>query len=132
MKFLNKCIVIILSIFSIHLTLAQEPTVVEELLQLDTQAALLAARQRVVGPLTTPGPVTSLTTENLLLAIYGVGQSLTAEVLLDTEPHMFKSLRKNAISGRSSLYTLERITPPCVHLKKLESPEVLCLGQIGP
>lgn len=105
---------------------------VEELLQLDTQAALLAARQKVVGPLTTPSPVTSLASENVLLAIYGVGQSLTAEVLLDAEPHVFITLQKKALSGRSGLYTLERIAPPCVHLKKLENPEILCLGQLVP
>jgi len=68
--------------------------VVEELLQLDTQAALHAARQNVIGSMTVPGPVTSLSSENILLAIYGVGQSLTAEVLLETEKHVFKNLRK--------------------------------------
>jgi len=111
---------------------AQEPTVVEELLQLDTQAALLAARKRVVGPLTTPGPVSSLATENVLLAIYGVGQSLSAEVLLDAEPHVFINRRSQAVSGRSVSYTLERIAPPCVYLKKLENTEILCLGQVRP
>lgn len=132
MKFLNKYLGIVIWICSVQVTLAQEPTVVEELLQLDTQAALLAARQKVVGPLTSPGPATRLGTENVLLAIYGVGQSLTAEVLLDTEPHVFKNLRKKALSGRSGLYTLERIVPPCIHLKKRETPEVLCLGQVLP
>lgn len=109
---------------------AQEPTVVQELLQLDTQAALLAARKKVVGPLTMPGPAITAVTENLLLAIYGVGQSLSAEVLIDSEPHIFKNLRTQAISGRSVSYTLERIAPPCVHLRKLEMTEVLCLGQV--
>lgn len=111
---------------------AQEPTVVEELLQLDTQAALLAARKKVVGPLTTPGSVSSLTTENVLLAIYGVGQSLSAEVLIDSEPHVFINRRSQAVSGRSVSYTLERIAPPCVYLKKHESTETLCLGQVRP
>lgn len=132
MKFPSKFLIIVFLIYDAQISLAKEPTVVEELLQLDTQAALLAARQKVVGPLTAPGPATRLATENLLLAIYGVGRYLTAEVLLDAEPHVFKSFRKKAISGRSGLYTLERIAPPCVHLKKLESPEILCLGQVGP
>lgn len=108
---------------------AEAPSVVEELLKLDTQAALISARQKVVGPLTLSGPVTTHTTGNVLLAIYGVGQSLTAEILLDSEPHVFKSRRQQPLSGRSVQYTLERITPPCVHLKKLEDRETLCLGQ---
>ena len=111
---------------------AQEPSVVEELLELDTQAALFAARRSVVGPLNSPGPVASLTSQNLLLAIYGVGQSLTAEVLLGSEPYVFKSRRTRAISGTSNEYTLERIQPPCVHLKKGNQTEILCLGQVRP
>ncbi|MDN3988408.1 hypothetical protein [Zwartia vadi] len=113
-------------------TRSSEPNVVQELLQLDTQAALLAARKNVVGNLSQPGPVTHLVTENILLAIYGVGQSLTAEVLLDAEPHVFKNRQVKPVTGRSVQYTLERIAPPCIHLKKLETPEVLCLGQVRP
>lgn len=111
---------------------AQAPTVVEELLQLDTQAALLSARQKVVGPLTASGPATALSTENILVAIYGVGQSLSAEVILDSEPHVFKNRRLHPLSGRSTKYTLDRIKPPCVHLKKEEILEILCLGQGRP
>lgn len=110
----------------------QEPKVIEELLHLDTQAALLAARKKVVGPLTHAGPVESVSHENVLLAIYGVGQSLTAEVLLEAEPHVFKSRQAQPVTGRSIHYTLERIRPPCVHLKKMDIPEVLCLGQARP
>jgi hypothetical protein len=108
---------------------AETPAVVEELLKLDTQAALISARQKVVGPLTLSGPVSTNSTGNVLLAIYGVGQSLTAEILLDSEPHIFKSRRQQPMSGRSVQYILERIAPPCVHLKKLEDRETLCLGQ---
>ena len=111
---------------------AEEPTVVEELLQLDTQAALLSARQKIVGPLSLSGPAVALSTDNVLLAIYGVGQSLTAEVLLDAELHVFKNRRLQPILGRSTKYILERIAPPCVHLKKSENREILCLGQRLP
>lgn len=130
MRFLNKYVVPLILLGMSHCAVAQEPAVVEELLQLDTQAALQAARQNVIGPMTVPGPVASLSSENMLLAIYGVGQSLTAEVLLEAEKHVFKNLRKKAVLGRSVLYTLERITPPCVHLKKSEHTEILCLGQL--
>ena len=111
---------------------AQPSTVVEELLHLDTQAALLAARQKIVGPLQVPGPVVTQSSENILLAIYGVGSALTAEVLLDAEPHVFKSKRTQAVSGRAVAYTLERIEPPCIYLKKEALTERLCLGQMRP
>ncbi len=111
---------------------SQVPNVVEELLQLDTQAALLAARKKIVGPLDVPGPVVTHARENILLAIYGVGPSLSAEVLIDAEPHIFKNRHPQAISGRSASYTLERISPPCIYLKRDEHPETLCLGQILP
>jgi hypothetical protein len=123
--------VFLLSALTAHVR-AEEPTVVEELLQLDTQAALLSARQKVVGPLNLSGPVVALSTDNVLLAIYGVGQSLTAEVLLDAELHVFKNRRLQPILGRSVKYTLERIAPPCIHLKKSENRETLCLGQRVP
>jgi len=123
---------LVFSLFALSLAHAQEPSVVEELLELDTQAALLAARRSVVGPLSSPGPAVALASENLLLAIYGVGQSLTAEVLLGSEPYVFKSRRAQPTSGRSMEYTLERIQPPCVYLKKEGRPEVLCLGQVHP
>ncbi|MDO9025462.1 hypothetical protein [Zwartia sp.] len=124
--------VLALNIVAFSFAHAQEPSVVQELLELDTQAALLAARRNVVGPLSSPGPVVARASENLLLAIYGVGQSLTAEVLLGSEPYVFKSRRAQPISGRSIEYTLERIQPPCVHLKKEGRREVLCLGQVHP
>lgn len=128
---LSMAILIAQGLTPIHAQ-SQEANVVEELLQLDTQAALLAARKKIVGPLVTPGPVVTDSRENVLLAIYGVGQSLSAEVLIDSEPHVFKNRHAQAISGRSASYTLERIAPPCIHLKRHEQPETLCLGQNLP
>lgn len=110
----------------------QEPMIIEELLHLDTQAALLAARKKIVSSLEHPGKTEVVANDNLLLAIYGVGQSLTAELLLDMEPYVFKNRKSTPVSGRSTQYTLEKIQPPCVYLKKLDKPEVLCLGQLRP
>jgi len=152
LKFLNKCsdlslqvclmrsrLIVVICLTGLWLSggwatalTPQEPSVIEELLQLDTQAALLAARKNVVGTLAQPGPVTNVSNENTLLAIYGVGQSLTAEVLLDSELHVFKNRRAKPFAGRFFQYTLERISPPCIHLKKNGTPEVLCLGQVKP
>jgi hypothetical protein len=101
---------------------------IDELLRLDTQAALMAARRSVVGSLERPGPAVVNDAETLLLAIYGVGKSLTAELLIDAEPHIFRAKRALPVLGRSRTYTLDRIAPPCVHLHKAGNPEVVCLG----
>jgi hypothetical protein len=90
---------------------------VDELLKIDTQAALVAARRSVVGT---------------LLAIYGVGGSLTAELLIDAEPHVFRAARAQPVLGRTRSYTLERIAPPCIHLRKSGVSEVFCLGTKQP
>jgi hypothetical protein len=105
---------------------------IDELLKLDTQAALLAARRSVVGSLERPGPAVVNDSEMLLLAIYGVGKSLTAEILIDAEPHVFRAARAQPVLGRSRTHTLERIVPPCVHLHNSGNPEVLCLGGRRP
>ena len=105
---------------------------IDELLKLDTQAALLAARRSVVGSLERPGPAVVNDSEMLLLAIYGVGKSLTAEILIDAEPHVFRAARAQPVLGRSRTHTLERIVPPCVHLQNSGNPEVLCLGGRRP
>lgn len=114
---------------------ANSPTqvvTIDELLRLDTQAALIAARRSVVGSLERPGPAVVNDSETLLLAIYGVGKSLTAEILIDAEPHVFHAARAQPVLGRSRTYTLERIAPPCVHLQNSGNPEVLCLGVRRP
>lgn len=114
---------------------ANSPTqvvTIDELLRLDTQAALIAARRSVVGSLERPGPAVVNDSETLLLAIYGVGKSLTAEILIDAEPHVFRATRAQPVLGRSRTYTLERIAPPCVHLQNSGNPEVLCLGVRRP
>ena len=114
---------------------ANSPTqvvTIDELLRLDTQAALIAARRSVVGSLERPGPAVVNDSEMLLLAIYGVGKSLTAEILIDAEPHVFRAARAQPVLGRSRTYTLDRIAPPCVHLQNSGSPEVLCLGVRRP
>lgn len=108
-------------------------TTIEELLKLDAQAALVAARKNIFG--LTPGAALeqqsalNATESNQVLAIYGLGKTLTAEVVLDAEPHIFKSTRAQPIWGQPSKYTLERIAPPCVYLKKDEKTEILCLSR---
>jgi len=106
-------------------------TTIDELLRLDSQAALLAARKNIFG-LTQPTQAISGIDNhppegNQVLAIYGIGKILTAEVLLDSEPHVFKNSRVRPVSGPSLLYRLERIVPPCVYFKKSGQSHVVCL-----
>jgi len=96
-------------------------TTIDELLRLDSQAALLAARKNIFGIDNHPPE------GNQVLAIYGIGKILTAEVLLDSEPHVFKNSRVRPVSGPSLLYRLERIVPPCVYFKKSGQSHVVCL-----
>ena len=105
---------------------------VDELLKIDTQAALVAARRSVVGTLERPGPAVVNDGETMLLAIYGVGSSLTAELLIDAEPHVFRAARAQPVLGRTRSYTLERIAPPCIYLRKSGVSEVFCLGTKQP
>lgn len=110
---------------------ATHQSTIDELLRLDSQAALLAARKNIFGVTqpslsghgADPHPVES----NQVIAIYGIGKILTAEVLLESEPHVFKHSRARPVWGPSLQYRLERIVPPCVHLKKTGKPHVICL-----
>lgn len=110
---------------------ATHQATIDELLRLDSQAALLAARKNIFG-LTQhiqarPGTDADPSESNQVLAIYGIGKILTAEVLLDSEPHVFKNSRIRPVWGSSLLYRLERIVPPCVYLKKTGQAHVVCL-----
>ena len=104
---------------------------IDELLRLDSQAALEAARKNIFGVPNGVGLGEGLRgdapSSNEVLAIYGLGKALTAEVLLDSEPHVFKTSRARPVWGHSLQYTLERIEPPCVHLKKSTEDYILCL-----
>jgi len=106
---------------------------IDELLRLDSQAALVAARKNIFGVVAAPDaghdPALSAAQSNQVLAIYGLGKTLTAEVLLESEPHVFKSSRAKPVWGHLQQYTLERIAPPCVYLKKIEQSEILCLSK---
>lgn len=114
---------------------AAQQSTIDELLRLDSQAALLAARKNIFG-ITQHSQAGSGTDavrpdSNQVLAIYGIGKLLTAEVLLDSEPHVFKHSRARPIWGSSLQYRLERISPPCVYLNKSGQAQVICLRK-GP
>ncbi len=116
-----------------------EPTTVEELLRLDTEAALQTARRAAAGPFDAPAlaghparPERRVPTGNSVVAIYGTGRALTAEVLIGPQLLVFQSLRRRPVSGGASAYALDLIHPPCVHLSNGQKKEVLCLDQGKP
>lgn len=104
---------------------------IEELLRLDSQAALLAAKKNIFGltqqTQARTGTDADPSESHQVLAIYGIGKILTAEVLLDSEPHVFKNSRARPVWGPSLLYRLDRIVPPCVYFKKSGQAHVVCL-----
>lgn len=112
-----------------------QQSTIDELLRLDSQAALLAARKNIFGmtlhPQAGSGTDAVRPDSNQVLAIYGIGKLLTAEVLLDSEPHVFRHSRARPVWGSSLQYRLERILPPCVYLKKSGQTQVICLRK-GP
>ena len=133
------CVAAIALLFNGAAALEREHTApqstIDELLRLDSQAALLAARKNIFGmtqhPQAGSGTDAVRPDSNQVLAIYGVGKLLTAEVLLDSEPHVFKHSRARPVWGSSSQYRLVRILPPCVYLKKSGQTQVICLRK-GP
>jgi hypothetical protein len=108
----------------IHLT---ESSTVEELLNLESRAALELARRQVFGG---PLGITSSTLSNdlpALVAIYGTGRNLSAELLIAGRTVIFHGTGKQPVSGVSHGYALERISPPCVYLTKDQTQEVVCM-----
>ena len=124
----------------------QDPRLVtvEELMRLDAQAALrLARRNQYEGPQTSvlPSSVASQPIEAdqmktqavpVVQAIYGIGRALTAEVQLGQDLHILEQKIKPAARQGRGTIELEKIEPPCVHLKKDNRIEVLCLKQVKP
>lgn len=106
-------------------------TTVEELLRLDTHAALAAARRNVFRDTTGESSVRNLSLRPAVQAIYGFGRQFTAEILIEGNVHIFKSSQKQPLSSVASGYQLERINPPCVYLLHAQKQEVLCL-EVAP
>ena len=109
-----------------------EYATVEELLRLDAQAALLAARRSVTNSLDERRPLHAAPQGNALLAIFGTGRALNAEVQIGSRVYTYRSAMRRAVAGGASPYLLEKIDPPCVHLSQGQQKEVLCLSRAQP
>jgi hypothetical protein len=109
-----------------------EYATVEELLRLDAQAALLAARRSVTNPLDERRSPNAAPQGNALLAIFGTDRILNAEVQIGARVYTYRSAARRAVSGGVSPYLLDKIDPPCVHLSQGQQKEVLCLSRAQP
>ena len=100
---------------------------VEELLRLDSRAALELARRQVFGG--SPGATPAVVPNDapVLIAIYGTGRNLSAELLIAGRTVIYHGKGKQSVSGIPHGYTLERIAPPCVYLLKDEAQEIACM-----
>lgn len=112
--------------------LAAEQMSVRELMHLETREALDLARGRARNhryPDSAPAGVGPGKEGLKLLAIYGVGKKLLAEVRVGSRPHVYlrgQALPLGAKAG-AQVYRLHGITGSCVHLERRGEAHTLCL-----
>lgn len=117
---------------------------VEELMHLDAQAALRMARRHQFDERSNyaPRPASSGSQSReaeatqsgapVVQAIYGIGRALTAEVQIGQDIHVLRKQKHRVPITNGQVLVLERIDPPCVHLKRDSQVEILCLNQTRP
>ncbi|WP_132583446.1 hypothetical protein [Paralcaligenes ureilyticus] len=115
--------------------LAVDQMSVRELMRLDAEQALAQTRARVAGQNNSraaQGVVSKAAhggTAPRLVAIYGVGKKLLAEVLVGSQPHVYmrgQALPVGAKPG-AAVPMLRGITGSCVQLERHDETHTLCL-----
>lgn len=122
-------------------SLVDDQISVRELMRLETAIALEAARSRqkqhlraekaAVGfPVQAAGVAAVSASGPRLLAIYGVGKNLWAEVLIRQVPVLYRQGHPAPVGIKLSdaVFRLKGITPRCVELESAGGAEQLCLG----
>ena len=124
---------------------------VTELLMIDARDAIAAERAKQqtsaqpAQPVPSTGSPTSVTglpttmasatppvqSGPVLTAIYGVGNRLHAEVLIDGQQTLFANGRPTPVSSVASPWRLKRIAPPCVDLESSDGAMRLCASRLG-
>lgn len=107
---------------------AWEVESVRELMQLDIERALDQARQRG----NVPGERVDATGGRLaprLVAIYGVGRSLMAEVLVGPQAYLYMRGQAHPVgyANDRAVYQLRGMNGSCIQLQKAQSSHSLCL-----
>ena len=102
---------------------------VRELMRLDTALALRQLRNSLdAGTPDTVLPVAH-SGKLKLLALYGVGKRLVAEVMIGGDRHVYMRDRSLPIGVKPhpSVYQLRGISGSCVHLERKDEAHTLCL-----
>lgn len=118
---------------SSHEDLDSQQMSVRELMRLDTALALEQARARLrqhKHGQSMPGHSPLMHSGSLkLVAIYGVGKKLLAEVVIDQRKHVYMRGQSWAVGVKpdTSAYRLKGISGTCVHLERDGEGHTLCL-----
>jgi len=115
--------------------LASQQMSVRELMRLDTALALEQTRNRLRQQRGKPDQFDAgaalATRETLkLVAIYGVGKKLLAEVMIGGQSHVYMRGQPLAVGAKAgpSTYLLRGISGSCVHLERGGEGHTLCLN----
>ncbi|MBP6020187.1 MAG: hypothetical protein KA735_11905 [Burkholderiaceae bacterium] len=106
---------------------------VRELMRLDTELALSASRGRLTGVDKRSETALALSDQPggqlRLVAIYGVGKRLLAEVLVGSQPYVYMRGHPLPIGAKagSHVYKLGGISGSCVQLERQDEAHTLCL-----
>lgn len=116
--------------------LAADQMTVRELMRLDADQALAQTRARLAAQKNPRSPVQGIVSKAVhgsaaprLVAIYGVGKKLLAEVLVGSQPYVYmrgQALPVGAKPG-AALLMLRGITGSCVQLERQDETHTLCL-----
>lgn len=119
--------------------LAAQQMSVRELMRLDTALALAQSKDRLRAK--GPGEAGGLSGAPLgggpmlegeglkLIAIYGVGKKLLAEVMIGPQAHVYVRGQALAVGAKAgpSAYLLRGISGSCVQLERQDKAQTLCL-----
>lgn len=108
---------------------AWEVQSVRELMQLDIERALDQARQHANSPGGIVVDATGGRLEPRLVAMYGVGRSLMAEVLVGTQAYLYVRGQAHPLgyANDQAVYQLRGMNGSCIQLHKAQNSHSLCL-----
>ncbi|MDS1141891.1 hypothetical protein RE432_15725 [Pusillimonas sp. SM2304] len=110
---------------------------VRELMRLDTDLALAQARNRLRQQRGRPdqpeaGAMPARHGNLKLVALYGVGKKLLAEVAIGGQAHVYMRGQPLAVGAKAgpSTYLLRGMSGSCVHLERGGEAHTLCLNPV--
>jgi len=101
---------------------------IEDLVRAEAALALSQLQERETPAFSPKTGYSSQDKRNEVRSIFGVGRHLYAELVLSSKPYLFVSGQSRPVEGPDREWKLQRIQPPCIHLKHEDRPTMLCLG----